>query len=82
MGTGPKYDKILILALSFLPTEKSTVASGEGGAEGGDKTDEKDNGPSASEIGSTPSFCVLLHGSLKVENLVALVNVGYEDMFS
>lgn len=26
--------------------------------------------------GKTPSFCVLLHGALKVENMVALVTVG------
>ncbi|XP_038072885.1 integrator complex subunit 14-like isoform X2 [Patiria miniata] len=64
------------LMLPLPNKEKSSVTSGEGGAEGGDKTEEKDNGPTPSEVGSTPSFCVLLHGSLKVENLVALVNVG------
>ncbi len=56
-------------------SDKNSSGSGEG-AEGGDKIDEKDNTTSSSEIGSSPSFCVLLHGSLKVENLVALVNVG------
>ncbi|XP_071965824.1 integrator complex subunit 14-like isoform X2 [Antedon mediterranea] len=33
-----------------------------------------------SEDGKTPSFCVLLHGSLKVENMVALVQVS-EDWY-
>ncbi|KAL1513544.1 hypothetical protein ABEB36_002944 [Hypothenemus hampei] len=31
---------------------------------------------SAVEDASTPSFCVLLHGALKVENMAALVTVG------
>lgn len=30
----------------------------------------------AVDEGSTPSFCVLLHGALKVENMAALVTVG------
>ncbi|XP_022108011.1 integrator complex subunit 14-like [Acanthaster planci] len=64
------------LVLPLATKEKSHAGSGEGGAEGADKTDDKDSGPTSSEIGSTPSFCVLLHGSLKIENLVALVNVG------
>lgn len=31
---------------------------------------------SASEDGKQPSFCVLLHGSLKVESMVALCHLG------
>ncbi|XP_033108832.1 integrator complex subunit 14-like [Anneissia japonica] len=34
----------------------------------------------SSDDGKTPSFCVLLHGSLKVENMVALVQVS-EDWY-
>lgn len=30
----------------------------------------------AIDEGSTPSFCVLLHGALKVETMAALVTVG------
>ena len=31
---------------------------------------------SASEDGKQPSFCVLLHGSLKVESMVAVCHLG------
>lgn len=31
--------------------------------------------------GKTPSFCVLLHGALKVENMSALVSIGKDFSF-
>lgn len=40
-------------------------------------TDELEEEPSASQMaGKSPNFCVLLHGSLKVEGMVALVQLG------
>uniref|UniRef100_A0A1A8P4F2 Integrator complex subunit 14 n=1 Tax=Nothobranchius rachovii TaxID=451742 RepID=A0A1A8P4F2_9TELE len=40
-------------------------------------TDELEEEPSASQVaGKSPNFCVLLHGSLKVEGMVALVQLG------
>ncbi|XP_033634370.1 integrator complex subunit 14-like [Asterias rubens] len=69
----PVISRHLVLPLPVK--DKNSSGSGEG-AEGGDKTEEKETVPSSTEMGSNPSFCVLLHGSLKVENLVALVNVG------
>lgn len=47
--------------------------SEDGGAGGVEETDED---PSAQNAGKRPSFCVLLHGSLKVEGMVALVQLG------
>ena len=42
-------------------------------------TDELEEEPSASQMaGKSPNFCVLLHGSLKVEGMVALVQLGWE----
>uniref|UniRef100_A0A671V5J5 Integrator complex subunit 14 n=1 Tax=Sparus aurata TaxID=8175 RepID=A0A671V5J5_SPAAU len=42
-------------------------------------TDELEEEPSASQMaGKSPNFCVLLHGSLKVEGMVALVQLGPE----
>ncbi|XP_068595859.1 integrator complex subunit 14 [Brachionichthys hirsutus] len=42
-------------------------------------TDELEDEPSASQVaGKCPNFCVLLHGSLKVEGMVALVQFGPE----
>ncbi|XP_028287522.1 integrator complex subunit 14 isoform X2 [Parambassis ranga] len=42
-------------------------------------TDELEEEPSASQMaGKSPNFCVLLHGSLKVEGMVALVQLGQE----
>eukprot|EP00064_Thunnus_orientalis_P000374 superscaffoldBa00000018_g374 len=42
-------------------------------------TDELEEEASASQMaGKSPNFCVLLHGSLKVEGMVALVQLGPE----
>ena len=42
-------------------------------------TDELEEEPSASQMaGKNPNFCVLLHGSLKVEGMVALVQLGWD----
>uniref|UniRef100_A0A8D3AW76 Integrator complex subunit 14 n=1 Tax=Scophthalmus maximus TaxID=52904 RepID=A0A8D3AW76_SCOMX len=42
-------------------------------------TEEPEEEPSASQMaGKSPNFCVLLHGSLKVEGMVALVQLGPE----
>lgn len=41
-------------------------------------TDELEEEPSASQMaGKSPNFCVLLHGSLKVEGMVAVVQLGW-----
>lgn len=40
-------------------------------------TDEPEEEASTSQMaGKSPNFCVLLHGSLKVEGMVALVQLG------
>lgn len=42
-------------------------------------TDELEDEPSATQMaGKSPNFCVLLHGSLKVEGMVALVQLGWD----
>ena len=44
---------------------------------GTSNTDEAEEEPSANQMaGKSPNFCVLLHGSLKVEGMVALVQLG------
>lgn len=46
---------------------------------GAGATDELEEEPSASQMaGKSPNFCVLLHGSLKVEGMVAVVQLGPE----
>ncbi|XP_045892371.1 integrator complex subunit 14 isoform X2 [Micropterus dolomieu] len=46
---------------------------------GAGAADELEEEPSASQMaGKSPNFCVLLHGSLKVEGMVALVQLGPE----
>lgn len=41
-------------------------------------TDDTEDENSANQIaGKIPNFCVLLHGSLKVEGMVAVVQLGY-----
>lgn len=43
--------------------------------------DELEEEPTASQMaGKSPNFCVLLHGSLKVEGMVALVQLGWDAM--
>ena len=40
--------------------------------------DDVEDENSANQIaGKIPNFCVLLHGSLKVEGMVAIVQLGY-----
>lgn len=44
--------------------------------ENGDSKKETETEDDSTEDGKTPSFTVLLHGSLKVEGMVALTQVG------
>lgn len=51
----------------------------EGDEVGAGITDDNEDENSANQIaGKIPNFCVLLHGSLKVEGMVALVQLGQE----
>lgn len=51
----------------------------EGDEVGAGITDDNEDENSANQIaGKIPNFCVLLHGSLKVEGMVALVQLGPE----
>lgn len=53
-------------------------SSPEGDEVGPGITDDTEDENSANQIaGKIPNFCVLLHGSLKVEGMVALVQLGY-----
>ncbi|KAI8478996.1 PREDICTED: von Willebrand factor A domain-containing protein 9-like [Branchiostoma belcheri] len=45
-------------------------------SEGGGGASAEGDGDTAEHDGKAPSFCVLLHGSLKVESMVALVQLG------
>lgn len=48
---------------------------------GAGATDELEEEPSASQMaGKSPNFCVLLHGSLKVEGMVAVVQLGWDNI--
>ena len=47
--------------------------SKDGAKLGGIKMEEEEDG---TEDGKTPSFAVLLHGSLKVESMVAITKIG------
>nr|XP_054756558.1 integrator complex subunit 14-like [Lytechinus pictus] len=40
-----------------------------------EKTEDDPTSSTTTEDGKTPSFCVLLHGSLKINNMVALVQI-------
>lgn len=49
----------------------------EGDEVGTGITDDNEDENSANQIaGKIPNFCVLLHGSLKVEGMVAIVQLG------
>lgn len=61
--------KLLIFVSLYSFSEVDDVGTGA--------TDELEEEPSASQLaGKSPNFCVLLHGSLKVEGMVALVQLG------
>lgn len=60
-----------MMILLYLISEVDEVGTGA--------TDELEEEPSASQMaGKSPNFCVLLHGSLKVEGMVALVQLGWD----
>uniref|UniRef100_A0A8C4Q4C6 Integrator complex subunit 14 n=1 Tax=Eptatretus burgeri TaxID=7764 RepID=A0A8C4Q4C6_EPTBU len=59
-----------------LPTSSTKDGGDEGGAPHVEDGGEEE--VSVQKAGSRPSFCVLLHGSLKVEAMVAMVQLGPE----
>jgi hypothetical protein len=61
---------VVNVALTCFPfTEGDEVGTGI--------TDDNEDENSANQIaGKIPNFCVLLHGSLKVEGMVAIVQLG------
>lgn len=59
-----------LFACFYSPPEGDEVGPGI--------TDDTEDENSANQIaGKIPNFCVLLHGSLKVEGMVAVVQLGY-----
>ena len=48
-----------------------------GGNKNGKESPDKGSDDDDPDDGKTPAFTVLLHGSLKVEGMVALVEIGY-----
>ena len=64
IGNPPCLTRHLVIPLGSLADDKLEL---DRNAEGGKDTAEED--------GKVPSFCVLLHGSLKVEKMVAIVQI-------
>lgn len=65
----PRFDDVSDIYYLCLISEVDEVGTGA--------TEEPEEEPSASQMaGKSPNFCVLLHGSLKVEGMVALVQLG------
>lgn len=70
-GTSAFEFFLMLFILSFF-------SSPEGDEVGPGITDDTEDENSANQIaGKIPNFCVLLHGSLKVEGMVAVVQLGY-----
>lgn len=71
-----------IIVIDYNPKLLSIPFTENGNAGESKDTDEELNASSSrSEDGKTPSFTVLLHGSLKVEGMVALTKVRYVCLF-
>ncbi|XP_076444143.1 integrator complex subunit 14-like isoform X2 [Babylonia areolata] len=83
VASPPTLSRHLVLPTSTKERNtKQDSANGEdsnkeNGKHGGAKTEDDDDG---TEDGKTPSFAVLLHGSLKVESMVAITRIG-EDWY-
>ncbi|KAK7115448.1 integrator complex subunit 14-like [Littorina saxatilis] len=83
VASPPTLSRHLILPTSTR--ERNTKSDSNGGEDtnkdgtksAGVKTEEEEDG---TEDGKTPSFAVLLHGSLKVESMVAITKIG-EDWY-
>ncbi len=62
-------DRLGLTGMSFCLTEGDEIGTGA--------TDDTEEETSSNQMaGKSPNFCVLLHGSLKVEGMVALVQLG------
>lgn len=73
IASPPMMSRHLVLPMS----NKDLKKAGESKQEDGDGKKDNENGEETStEDGKIPSFTVLLHGSLKVEGMVALTEVG------
>lgn len=69
LGLGLFLANISLTGFLSLFTEGDEVGTGI--------TDDNEDENSANQIaGKIPNFCVLLHGSLKVEGMVAIVQLG------
>lgn len=66
VSSPPTMSRHLVLPISVSDRKKLKEESSEDGS----------NVENGGEDGRTPSFCVLLHGSIRVENMVAVVQVG------
>ncbi|KAL8613427.1 hypothetical protein ACOMHN_057147 [Nucella lapillus] len=83
VASPPAISRHLVLPTSSKERNaKQDTANGEdsnkeNGKPGGSKAEEEEEG---TDDGKTPSFAVLLHGSLKVESMVAITKIG-EDWF-
>ncbi|XP_030833071.1 integrator complex subunit 14 [Strongylocentrotus purpuratus] len=60
------------LVIPYISKEKSETSPD---AKDSDKPEEDASSSTTTEEGKTPSFCVLLHGSLKINGMVALVQI-------
>lgn len=63
-----------------LPSTQSKNVAGESNGNMKNDHDSGDDDVGSSDDGKTASFCVLLHGSLKVEGMIALCHLG-EDWY-
>ncbi|XP_076067921.1 integrator complex subunit 14 isoform X4 [Oratosquilla oratoria] len=68
VSSPPAYSKHLVLPLSGKEDLATVTKLNEGGG--------SDDEGSGNDEGKIPSFCVLLHGGLKRENMVALCQIG------
>ncbi|CAG2223853.1 Integrator complex subunit 14 [Mytilus edulis] len=74
VASPPMLSRHLVLPMSTKNIKKMEESKQENGEV--EKENENEEEPASTEDGKVPSFTVLLHGSLKVEGMVALTQVG------
>ncbi|KAG1665251.1 Integrator complex subunit 14 [Nymphon striatum] len=80
IGSPCAFTRHLVLPIAPNSDDESTNQKDTNKVDASDNGSDEETSTSSSDDGKVPNFCVLLHGSLKVETMVAICEVG-EDWY-
>ncbi|KAG1700932.1 Integrator complex subunit 14 [Nymphon striatum] len=80
IGSPCAFTRHLVLPIAPNSDDESTNQKDTNKVDASDNGSDEETSTSSSDDGKVPNFCVLLHGSLKVETMVAICEVGTGDL--